>query len=323
MRASKHQTMKPVVSVLIATHQRPNLLRRAIPTVLSQTFSNLELIIVENGQSYEGKAVADEFQRTDPRLRYMYRQEASLPLARNTGVLASRGAYVAFLDDDDEWLPTKLEQQVAVAKQDPTIGLVTCKGRMVNETGQVVRIGPQFAGPISFKTLLTDWCCIWSPSGILIRRACFERIGVFDPIYRFANDYEFYFRLARRYRLVRVEEPLFRYTVHSGNMSRNLEPMMEECIAVLRSLRATERFGVTRQMIRERIAKYHHAMAVEARDTGRYPDAARHYLNAVWSDPLIGRKIAWSRFANPVYRLLRPYANVAQCGWRSLGGLTR
>jgi glycosyltransferase involved in cell wall biosynthesis len=140
--------MPVLVSVIIPTHKRASLLRRAVQSVLEQTYTSLEIIVVENGESSEGKVVIEVFRRLHPGVpfRYVYQRQGSLPRARNAGICAARGEHLAFLDDDDVWLPTKLERQVAVLDHDPGIGLVTCRAWLVNEKGEVMGERPRFRG---------------------------------------------------------------------------------------------------------------------------------------------------------------------------------
>ena len=213
--------MTPIVSVIIPTHRRAELLRRAIASVLNQSLAALELIVVENGQSSEGKEVVQEFQRTDGRIRYFYRPEPDPSLARNVGVQATHGQYIAFLDDDDEWLPTKLERQLAVFKESPHVGLVACGANRIKDSGEVVEEWPDFEGMTAFIYLATIESCIRSLSGVMIRRQCLETVGLFDRNYFIANDFELYLRLAKRYKFILLREPLYRYTQHEGNMCKN------------------------------------------------------------------------------------------------------
>jgi hypothetical protein len=148
---------------------------------------------------------------------------------------------------------------------------------------------------------------------------------MFDTRLRAAEDYDLWIRLARAYGLFCVEEPLIRYLWHDGNMSRDLVKLCRETVKVLKSVPPSPSIGVTRQTIRETIARFSsrhaktfYALAVEAFDKAEYRGAARHYRAALACDPLIGTKISWSRFANPVYRFFRPYAAVLYCALAAL-----
>jgi glycosyltransferase involved in cell wall biosynthesis len=309
-----------LVSVIIPTYRRAAFLQRAIQSVLHQTHRDLELIVVENGQSDDGKAVVSRLQQRDHRLRYLYQPRPDPTAARNLGIDAARGRYIAFLDNDDEWLPSKLQRQVAVLERDPAVALVACWGWWVtiDDTGQAIDHTPlQVKGPLSYHTLVTQGNVFSSLSSVMIRRDCLRHVGGLNARYAIASDYDLFLRLARRYRLSCVEEPLFRYSRHPGNLSKDLPRTWGDVIQILRSLPPAPSLGVTRTTIREATAPYlrrYYSAAIDAMEAKEYPKAIRHFLAAIRHDPLIGLKISWGRFANPLYKALRPYAAVFYCG---------
>ena len=315
------------VSVIIPTHKRPELLARAIQSVLAQTFSDYEVLVVENGDSHGGRAVAEAFAAAGAPIHYLYDPLASLPNARNVGIEASRGAYIAFLDDDDEWLPTKLERQVAILQASASVGLVSCRAWRVDLAGNILDEANDYRGEPTFQAFVREWGLIHSPSAIVFRRACVERIGLFEMKYVSTNDYEFYLRFSREFGCVTIQEPLFRYRLHrgaaNGNMSANLGRQMREIIEILRALRPAKHLGVTRRTIHERIAKFYYVLAVEALDLSAYGTALQQFLLAAFYDPSVGRKILWRRTTNPFYCLCRPYLAAGYCLWRWIGSCGR
>ena len=311
----------PLVSVIIPTHKRPDLLRRALASVLRQTFQDFEIVVVENGQSHDGQAVVQELRTEDARLKYVYEETASLPLARNIGINSSTGTYISFLDDDDEWLPEKLERQVAVLEQDPRVGLVGCKAWMMHDNGAVHEEALRFCGELDLRVLVMKGCVIRSPSSIVWRRSCQDAVGDFDLRYAMANDYWFYLRMARHSRLAYIHKPLYRYYLHGSNMCTNAtDEQKEEGVQMLEKLTPAPHLGVTKSLIAERIARHRHNMAVDARQEGRYGRAAGQYFKAVQADPLIGAKLGWGRFRNPPYQTVRPYLAFLYCGIRGCLG---
>lgn len=202
--------MIPLVSVIIPTYKRGQLLRRAIESALAQTYKALELIIVENGESREGEQVVRKFLSRESRLRYLYEPVGNPALARNIGIQAAQGMYIAFLDNDDEWLPNKLERQIKVLEQYPDVGLVSCCAWYITENGGLISEGrDDIEGPVSLAALVTNGCLMDSLSGVLIRRECFKQVGLFDTAYRVADDYDLYLRVAKRYRIFFLKELLF------------------------------------------------------------------------------------------------------------------
>lgn len=126
----------PVVSVVIPTFNRAHMIGGAIRSVLGQTMGDLELIVVDDRSTDETKSVVDGLR--DPRLRYMMNHRLQGPSgARNTGILAACGAWVAFLDSDDEWMPGKLERQLGALERSPDAEVIACGWRWISRrTGQ-------------------------------------------------------------------------------------------------------------------------------------------------------------------------------------------
>ena len=116
----------PLVSVIVPTRNRANLVARAIQSVLDQTYRHIECIIVDDGSSDETRQVVEEF--TDERLVYLrHETQRHASAARNTGIAYSRGELIAFLDDDDEWMSRKLEKQVELLLSlHEKVGMVYC-----------------------------------------------------------------------------------------------------------------------------------------------------------------------------------------------------
>ena len=123
---------RPKVSIIIPTYNRAKLLSRAIKSVLDQTFKDFELIIVDDGSTDNTKGVVEEFQKKDSRIKYIWQENSGAPAKpKNTGIRQARGEYVAFLDDDDEWFPKKLEKQIELFEDN--IGFVGCNILIVDQ----------------------------------------------------------------------------------------------------------------------------------------------------------------------------------------------
>ena len=127
----------PKVSVIVPTHNRADLIEYSIRSVLAQTYPDFELLVVDNGSTDSTRSVVDGI--GDPRIRYIYQENSGGPAGpRNTGIRESRGEYVAFLDSDDLWVPTKLARQVEVLEKRPAVGLVYGQFTRFSECGNTV-----------------------------------------------------------------------------------------------------------------------------------------------------------------------------------------
>ena len=187
-------TDPPTVSVIVPTRNRAELLPRAIRSVLAQTYPDFELVIVDDGSSDNTPAVVAGF--ADHRIRSLrHRRNFGQSKALNTGIESARGQYVAFLDDDDEWLPHKLADQVAVFDAAPAqVGLVSGWIDVIDDGGRCVRKGRwRLRGDVFEHMLALRVPTL--PSLWLVRTSVARAIGGFDEDIHFAKDVEFCTRL--------------------------------------------------------------------------------------------------------------------------------
>jgi len=206
---------RPMVSVIIPTFNRFDLLPRAVRSVLGQTFSDLELIIVDDGSRDKTPKIVEKFKVRDNRVRYIrLRENQGGPRARNIGIKAARGKYIALLDDDDQWLSKKLEWQVEkFHRLSKKVGVVYGGYRKIfvdqEREDQIIR--PRAKGEI-FQELLRG-CPIGSPTN-LIRRDCFDRIGLFDVKLKSCQDWDLWLRIGRYYQFEFVDRIVANYYLH-------------------------------------------------------------------------------------------------------------
>ncbi len=196
-KCSADDSSRPLVSAVIPTYNSANTLRRAIDSVLSQNYSALELIVVDDASSDETHEVVEALR--DPRLRYIkLAQNGGVSNARNKGVEAAQGEFIAFLDADDAWLPGKIKSQMAEATSRDGITLVFCAAHDVSPSGEVVGVNNFGRVPVSGArawVALLEYAYIIT-STALIPKACFERVGGFNPELRVAEDQDLWIRLA-------------------------------------------------------------------------------------------------------------------------------
>lgn len=200
-----HRIYTPRVSIIIPTANRLNMLRRALRSVFSQSYQNFEIIVVDDGPANNCKMLFNEF--CDERLRYYHRgRTEGVASARNFGIKVSSGEFIAFLDDDDEWLPTKLEKQVRLLqKKDDRFGIVHTNCYIDNGQELLVchnrhRLDQSFRKLLEQNFVANSTC--------LIRRKCFDMIGDFDEKIPYAEDWEFFIRASRLFKFVYINQPL-------------------------------------------------------------------------------------------------------------------
>jgi len=224
----------PAVSVIIPTYNRAEFLRLAITSVLNQTFQDFEIIVVDDASEDHTHEVMNNL--NDKRIKYI-RHEVNkrVSAARNTGVLNSSGDYIAFLDDDDEWLPGKLQIQVALLEDSTSTfgGVYTGFVHIDRSTGRILeQVVPERRGNI-YNDLLKD-NCIGTPSTVLLRRQCLDRVGLFDESIEFWEDYDLWIRVSKEFHFECVPECLVKYWFHGNQLSTNIELMIRALEAQIR-----------------------------------------------------------------------------------------
>ncbi|MBI4341884.1 MAG: glycosyltransferase family 2 protein [Candidatus Omnitrophica bacterium] len=309
----------PAVSAIIPTYNRAAFLKEAMASIQAQTFTDWELIVVDDGSTDATREVVQAVQRRDPRVRYLFQSNRGGAEARNAALERASGSLVAFLDDDDTWLPEKLARQVAVMTHAPErVGLVACGAYPIAASGECLEAEwPDFGGLPPLKVLLRVGCVIRSLSGVMVRRSCVERVGRLNAAYRVTNDYEWYLRLARIYDFLIMPEPLYQYRYHPGNISGNGPEVRRQLIQLLEGVTPGADW-LSRHVLYRRLALLHYESAAAAVDRLAWAQAAWHCGRAIAHDPLVGARIRWGRWANPVYRTIRPYGALLYFTWASL-----
>jgi glycosyltransferase involved in cell wall biosynthesis len=203
----------PVVSVVLPTYNRAPLLGRSIRSVLRQSYTDFELIVVDDGSTDETSAVVAGFR--DPRVNYLQlSRNTGAGAARNVGIRASKGKFLAFQDSDDEWLPSKLSKQMAAFERGQD-GL----GVVYSDMQRVMRDGTTtyFAAPSVLPDQLvssTIWfyqVCNLGVQTTVIRREYLDEVNHFNEDLPALEDMEMFIRLSRRCTFQRLREPLVKY----------------------------------------------------------------------------------------------------------------
>lgn len=212
---------KPLVSCIITTYKRDfPMLRAAVDSVCAQTYAPTEVIVVSDNDPESDCAwrVAEGMQEYPAVTYIQLPRNSGAQVARNTGILAARGEFVACLDDDDLWTPEKIEREMALFT-DEDIGLTFCCGYTFS--GSTENVTALYRPPNAFKEyptfkdmLYDDY--VGSTSHPLIRRAAFAKAGLFDTALKARQDYEMWIRISRFYRLRGTPERLFYHQMHEG-----------------------------------------------------------------------------------------------------------
>jgi len=214
----------PLVSIVIPTYKRPLALKNAIDSVLMQSYENIEVVVVDDNNSsdplhHETQRVVTSYSAIRKIIYLKQEVQQGANAARNAGILASNGEYIAFLDDDDVWFKEKLEVQVMALEKDKNIGFIYCNMIIVyngNEEG----VSNFNINSCSFNSLIERGEGICT-SALMVRKSILLDLGGFDVSLKSLHDYELLLRLSKNYKHSIVMKPLFTYIVNSDGISMN------------------------------------------------------------------------------------------------------
>lgn len=209
--------MTPRVSVVIPTHNRASYLIKAINSVFAQTYTDYEIVVVDDGSADNTKGALSELIDAK-KIRYVHQEASGVSVARNHGVELARGELIAFLDSDDLFLPTKLDKQVALFSRQPELGFVHCSFAKFDDAGHAlgVRDTSKFQGWV-YPQMLLEWSTLMAMPCMLMRKEAFVNAGGFDESMHWAEDLDLWRRIARLYPIGAVPEVLVWVRVHPAS----------------------------------------------------------------------------------------------------------
>ncbi|TDX42928.1 glycosyl transferase family 2 [Halanaerobium congolense] len=217
----------PLVSVVIPTYKRPDMLGRAIDSVLNQTYDNIEIVVVDDNDEdseyrKETEEFMDKYADNDNLVYLKHTENKGGSAARNTGIKTSEGEYIAFLDDDDIWVNTKLKKQIEVFKNNNNLGLVYCRMySFKNNTGEVYHKKKIKLVNGSIYTDMLEMNYIGTPTA-LVKKICFQKVGLFDIELLSRQDHDMFLRISKNYDIDYVDEFLVKFSSHDNKISRNI-----------------------------------------------------------------------------------------------------
>lgn len=225
----------PLVSVIVPAYRAAPYIAATLDSVLAQTFRDFEIIVVNDGSPDR-----DELEKVlapyRGRITYLSQDNQGPAGARNTGITAARGDYVALLDADDLWDPGHLEAQLALLHADPSLDMIYADARIIGDVPErghtVMELSPS-AGEVTFERLVMRQCTVHICVSVVRRRALLSA-GLFDPAFRGTEDIDMWLRIVRQGgRIAYQRRVLGRYRRHAGSLSSDRVAMIEGFLAVL------------------------------------------------------------------------------------------
>lgn len=207
----------PLVSAIIATYNRARFVGQAVTSILSQTYPNIETIVIDDGSTDQTREVLEPY---FDRITYVHQQRCERSKARNRGFQLSNGDYIAFLDSDDLWHPSKIEQQVGVLNGNPQVGLVYGDVEFIDECGKPCANELQWEKPTRlalYEDLMTHNIVTGTTSCAMIRRTILNLAGLFDEAMNTCEDLDLYRRISMHCDFHKINAPLVLFRLHGGN----------------------------------------------------------------------------------------------------------
>jgi glycosyltransferase involved in cell wall biosynthesis len=223
----------PLISIILCTYNRAHLVTRAMASVLTQSYRNWELIIIDDGSADNTWQVVMPVVKSDPRITYCYHGNTGLPRSRNSGITLASGAYTTFLDSDDEYRDNHLAVRIEAMEHKPSLALLY---------GGIEYVGPvekQFAPDAERPGKKIHLSKCYASATFFARTSVFKKLNGFRNL-PFAEDFDFIQRTHKKgLKIAKVKEPTYRYRVDSDNRLCDLyERGGEQAILEFRAHRA-------------------------------------------------------------------------------------
>lgn len=215
-----------LVSVIVPVYNRAHLVTETVASILGQTYQNIEIILINDGSTDNSLDVIQALQHEYPDvIRIIDQENQGQTVARNQGIRQAQGKYIAFLDSDDLWMTDKLEQQVPLF--DKGVGLVYGGVEFIDEYGETTRFefcDPSVQGNIYPQLLVKNRM---TGGSVVVLAEALEMVGVFDPEFKAAENWDLWLRVCKEYQARLVNKPVVKYRLHQNNMSKDVMLMQD------------------------------------------------------------------------------------------------
>lgn len=278
---------KPTVSVVITCFNYGKYLNGCLTSVLSQTFKDIEIIVVNDGSTDNTDDVMKDFEHV-ANLRYIVQNNAGQANAKNTGIKHAKGEFIAFLDADDLWCDEKLEKQMKCF-QNSGVGVVYCRARYLDERNEefTYEMTSPYLQPR--RGSVTRWLVFDNFvqfSSTIVRKECLDRFGVFDESLKMGIDWHLWLRISVAYEFDYVDEWLLFYRMgHSGQMSKNVEERQRCSDRIIADFIQSHVGSVSASLISQTMAYTYCNRGEYYRSTDRWRSTC-YYIKALKMAPL-------------------------------------
>ncbi|MEI8207710.1 MAG: glycosyltransferase [Methylococcales bacterium] len=271
----------PTLSVIIPAFNVQDFIAATIESVLSQSFRDMEVIVVDDGSTDTTLQVITGFQ--DPRIRVIHKENCGLSAARNTGIRVAQGRYIALLDGDDVWFPGYAERHVAAMESDSYIGITHSYLAYIDEAGK--KTGQLLITRKSRVTLTEMIIRNHLNSQVVVRRECFAEAGLFNEELRACEDHEMWVRILHRTRFQTILIPavLCGYRVRTDSLTMQFDHQIANALKVVDIFK--QEIGISLRLQRRSLAEVYRICSRKALSNGQKRDAAHLMVEALQQSP--------------------------------------
>ena len=237
------KTNDPLISTVIPAYNQGHFLVEAIESVLNQTWTNLEVVVVNDGSTDNTIDILKKMAGKDQRIRWFDQKNQGFAVAMNRAIEESHGEYIAHLDSDDVMEPDKIELQMEALRKDSEVDLVHTAVRIIDTDGHSLMVyRGKDVEPKVFLAQMFYRSIMGNPTTIMGRKECWVKVPFLEK-YKRSVDYERVLRLAERYKFKYLDLPLTKWRRHEENLTNDLEPYRKEQLEILRSYDMDKIFG--------------------------------------------------------------------------------
>ncbi len=297
----------PSVSIITPTYNRAQYIKEAIESVISQTYSDWELIVVDDGSTDQTFEILDKYAKQDKRIRYIRQSNAGPSTARNTALAQVSGKYIAFIDDDDRWLPEKLKLQVELMESDPETGFCYVRFQIYKKAGNNLEKGMLF--PQFLATKFEDLFDVFiAPSSSLFRKTCLDQAGRFNPLYERCEDFDLWLRIGQICKITPIDQIGVFSVMDDRHHGMDSEIKTWKIgIELIRKLQLNPQHQYCKPFLKTHIAKRYYWIGRADLDFHRHWSAALNFTRSVLADPGIGLEVRRSEDQKNFTQVMKPY----------------
>jgi len=283
-----------VISVIIPTYNCDKYICEALDSVLHQTYSDYEIIVIDDGSTDTTREIIENKFQT---VRYYYVENNGVAAARNLGILMAQGELIAFLDADDKWLPEKLEKQVALFEANKNVSMVFTENYFFNEQGisefsanKKIRL---MHGNIVRNIFLNSYVVT---STVMVRRSVFDHVGMFEEELSVAEDDNMWMRIGFKYGIALLDEKLVMYRMTAGSLSSDFNALIiggNKQIEILQ-IRYSELYDSLGSFtIRKKYADLYYSQAYRDFTQGNYATSRTRFIDSFTNYPFRLRSLLY------------------------------